>query len=362
MSPAIPALRLLRDAMGGVTQPPTRPSHTTLAAGMVIGGSVGVVITVAEQLSGLNSLETRKGVADFLAEPPGSTLGLDVSQALTLLRVALMVVAGCATAAALLGWQVLKRNHRARIGLSVLAVPIFLGGLATGGILTSVVAASTLLLWIGPSGEWFRGSAPTPPGTDHGATRQPSHDPLATPPAEPPPAAAPPAGPPPGAPRTTTQLLAPPPGAPTTDRRPDALTWACVLTWACCGMAFVIMVVSVVLMATSPDLVLEELRRQNADLAVGDVGLLRATTYVSASIAGVWSVAAMLLAVLAYRRVRWARLALVVSAAAAAVLCLLAVASTLVTVVPAVVCVATVLLLNRPDVRAWFTRHDAMNP
>lgn len=335
---------------------------------MIIGGSVGVVIMVAEQLSGLNSLETRKGVIDFLAEPPGSTLGLEVSQALTLLRVALMVVAGCATAAALLGWQVLKRNHRARVGLSVLAVPIFVGGLATGGLLTAVVAASTLLLWIGPSGDWFRGTTPSPPGLDQGATRRPSPDrppppdPAGPPPAGPPPAAPPPAGPPTGAPRSTTQLLAPPLGAPATDRRPDALTWACVLTWACCGMALVIMVVSVVLMVTSPELVLEELRRQNADLAVDDVALLRATTYVSATIAGVWSLAAMLFAVLAYRRVRWARLALVVSAAAAAVLCLLAVVSTLVTVVPAVVCVATVLLLNRPDVRAWFTRHDAMNP
>ena len=41
-----------------------------------------------------------------------------------------------------LGWHVLRRNRQARLWLSVLAVPLFLAGLVTGGFLSSMVAVA----------------------------------------------------------------------------------------------------------------------------------------------------------------------------------------------------------------------------
>lgn len=327
-----------------------RPRHTSVAVGLVIGGAAGVVLTVAEQLAGLNSLETRRAVTDYLARPPGSGLGLEVSSALTLLRVTLMLLAGCATAAAVLGYHVLNRSHRARLGLSVLAVPIFFGGLVTGGFLTSVVASATLLLWWGPSGAWFRGEDPARATR----TREPA-----------------PGRPQPPAGETAPwleqpALLTETPEEAGPGRRPDALVWACVLTWAFSSLTLVVILASVVLLASDPALVLDELRRQNPDRDLGDTERLVTTTYLTASLAGAWSLAAVTLAVLAHRRVGWARVALQVSAAAAAVACLVAAISSLVTVVPGIVCLLTAGLLNRPEVKAWFAagRNDrgAMRP
>lgn len=323
--------------MATVSDTPARPRHTDVAAAIVIGASVGVVVSVAEQLAGLQSLETRELVTDFLAQPPGNGLGIDVPTALELLRIILMLLAGCATAAAVLGFHAMQGSTRARLGLSVLVVPIFLGGLATGGFLTSLVAAGTALLWLGPSALWFRGE-PIP-------ERASRPEPRLRPTSQPPP--------------TTSHVAHPQPThaprEPVT-QRPDAVVWACVLTWAFSSITLVVMVASAVLMASNPDLVIDELTRQNADLADGDSARLSEATYATAAIAGVWSLLAIGLGVLAYRRVRWGRVGLVASAAVAAVVCLLATLTSLLLIVPACATLVTVVLLNRPEVRAWFSR------
>lgn len=321
--------------MATVSDTPVRPRHTNLATAIVIGASVGVVLSVAEQLAGLRSLETRELVTDFLAQQPGDGLGIDVSTALEVLRVVLMLLAGCATAAAVLGFHAMKGSTRARLGLSVLAVPIFLGGFATGGFLTSLVAAGTALLWVGPSALWFRGE-PVP-------ERAPRPEPRPLPTRQPPPTTSqPPHLQPTHAPREPVA------------RRPDAVVWACVLTWAFSSLTLVVMVASAVLMASSPDLVFDELTRQNPDLSSGDSAQLTGATYATAAVAGVWSLLAIGLGVLTYRRVRWGRVGLVASAAVAAVACLVATLTSLLLIVPAGATLATVALLNRPEVRAWF--------
>ena len=337
--------------MATVSDSQPRPRHTTLAAGLVIGGSVGVVVSVAEQLAGLQSLETRERVTDFLSTSPGDGLGLDVESALGMLRVVFMLLAGCATAAGVLGFHAMRGGTRARIGLSVLAVPIFIGGLATGGFLTSLVAAGTALMWVGPSALWFRGE-PIPEPASLSASRA-EH-------VRPPPAATrvPFAQPDPQPdqrvdPSTPPQVGAAPAA---TTRRPDAVVWACVLTWAFSSITLVVMAASVALMATNPDLVLDELVRQNSDLAGGDTTRLTDATYATAAVAGGWSLAAMVLAVLAYRRVGWARWGVLSSAAVAGVVCLVAILSSLLLAVPAGACLATVVLLSRPEVRTWFNR------
>ena len=76
-----------------------------------------------------------------------------------------MIAAGCATAAVILGYQVLRRSRTARIGLTVLAVPLLFSGMVTGGFLSSIVVACALLLWLQPARDWFAGrAAPRPPG------------------------------------------------------------------------------------------------------------------------------------------------------------------------------------------------------
>ena len=339
--------------MATVSDTPARPRHTSLATAIVIGASVGVVVSVAERLAGLQSLETREMVTDFLSRPPGDGLGIDVTAALSALRVLLMLLAGCATAAAVLGFSAMKGDTRARLGLSVLAVPIFLGGFATGGFLTSLVAAGTALLWVGPSGMWFRGEPVPEPSSRPEPRPLPSRQPR--------PVASPfgqPQSPPQSQQKRQQDTESQQELAPTArgTRRPDAVVWACVLTWAFASVTLVVMAASAVLMASNPGVVFDELARQNPDLAGSDSSTLTEATYVTAGIAGLWSLLAIVLGVLTYRRVRWGRVGLVASAAIAAVVCLVATLSSLLLVVPAGATLATVVLLNRPEVRAWFSQ------
>ena len=139
-----------------------RPRQVTMAAWMIMGGSVLLVGAVFERVSTLHRLETQDAVRQFLAEPPANGFGLDLEGALTILRTMSMVTAGCAAAAAILGYHVLKRNRGARIGLTVLAVPLFIAGFVIGGFLSSLVAVSAVMLWLAPARDWFDGVAPSP--------------------------------------------------------------------------------------------------------------------------------------------------------------------------------------------------------
>ena len=134
----------------------------TLAAALVMGASGMLVVSVFERLGDLRSIESRLAIEEFINQPPGSDLGLDLESVLDLLYIVSMVAAGLATAAAILGFHVLKRSRSARIGLSVLALPLFLCGLVTGGFLASVVAASVAMLWLSPARHWFAGTTPEP--------------------------------------------------------------------------------------------------------------------------------------------------------------------------------------------------------
>ena len=324
-----------------------------MAAGMVITGSALVVVTVGEQLASINSLETRRAITDFLDTTPGT--GLDVTQALTVFRTGLMVVAGCATAAAVLGFHVLRRSRPARLGLTLLAVPLFFGGMATGGFLTALVAASSLMLWMNPSRAWLdRTPLPTQPEEQRPTQQSPGWPP--PPPVVPPQAEAPPPHPTPyGAPAPQDPSL--PPYPPPPARRPDALVWACVLTWAGSSLAVALLAASLTLIVADPSLVFAEMERQNPDL-LSESGVSRAdlerTTYAVIGAAIVWALAAVVLATLTYRGNAGARVGLQVCAGVAAVICGVAAIGSVVMLFPAGACLATVVLLGRPDVRAWF--------
>jgi hypothetical protein len=345
-----------------------RPRQVTMAGWMIVGGSVLVVATVFETVTNLHTLETRQAVSQFISQPPGDGLGLDVSGALLVLRTVSMVAAGCAAVAAVLGFHVLRRNRSARLGVTVVAVPLFLTGMVTGGFLSSVVAASALLLWLEPSRNWFDGVRP-PTAPERSADGRQTSSPQASPPPPTPREQTPPTAPGPHPGFGTAPAVPVPVGTRPPERRPAAVMWACVLTWVLSGMAALMMGLSALVIALEPQLVFDELRRQNPDLSTQGVteGAVQVATYVTAGVTIVWALVATVLAVLVVRRVVWARIGLLASAAGAGGACLVASLGSVLMVVPAFGCAVAFSLLLRPEVRAWFaaTRssgHDAMHP
>jgi hypothetical protein len=359
-----------------------RPRQVTLAGWLIMAGSLLVVVTVFERLAGLNSLETRTAVERFLAEPPGEGSGLDTETVLTAIRVLAMVAGGCAAAAAILGFHVLKGSRGARIGVTVLAGPLFVSGMVAGGFLSSLVAAAAVLLWLEPARDWFAGrparEAPReePPRGETAQWRPeptpPPGPPTPTPPTTtPPPAGTTSAGPgpthgfgsvPTGPAPYASSWPAPPgtsagTGAPPAGRRPDAVVWACVLTWVFSGLAALFMGLGALVLAASPDLVFDELRRQNPELLEQGLteGAITTATYVSAAVVIVWSAVASVLAVLVVRRVRWARTALLVVVGLTGAVCLATSFQSLLMVLPLLASVAAFSLLLRPEVRHWIT-------
>jgi FtsH-binding integral membrane protein len=335
-----------------MTEPTThpRPRQVTFAAWTIIGGSALVVASVFERVAGLNGLETQEAIETFLASPPGAGLDLDVEGVLTIIRALSMVAAGCAAAATILGLHLLRGSRGARLGITVLAVPLFLSGLVAGGFLSSLVAASAVLLWLEPSRDWFDGKpARQQPEPERRVSERPVPPPVGPRPQEgfgtvPP-------GPPPF---TGSPYAAPaPPQAPPT--RPDSVLWACILTWVFSGAAGLAMATLALVVAASPEMFFDELRRQDPELARNGLTDQALTTaiYVTAAVTVVWSAVATTLAVLLFRRVPWARLALAACAAGAGVVCLLAATGSVVMLAPLAGCVVTFSLLLRRDIRAW---------
>ena len=365
-----------------------RPRQVTMAAWMIIAGSVLVVGAVFEKVSTLHQLETQDAIRRFLSQPPAEGFGLDLESALTLVRTLSMVAAGCAAAAAILGYHVLKRNRGARIGLTVLALPLFISGFVIGGFLSSLVAVAAVMLWMAPARDWFDGVAPSPRDQSDPQRRAEWPPPLPTPPPSSPrpqqgfgsipsgsPGSAPPTspatGPPPAygpPPPGAQQYPAPPPAFPPYGAswqpaqrpgpgpRPRAVVAACVVAWVFSALAVVVVSASALVVAADPDLLIDEMYRQNPDLAAQAITQhsLQVLTYVTAGIAAFWAVAAIVLAVLVFRRSSWARIGLLASAGGAGGLCLVASLQSVFMVVPLFACVVTFSLLLRPDVRAWF--------
>lgn len=361
---------------------PTRPRQVTLAASLIMLGSVAVVLAVFQRISELQSLETKAAVERFLAAPPGSDLGLGVQGVLDALHLIAMVAGGCAAAAAILGYQVLQRSRGARLGLSVLALPLFVSGLATGGFMSSIVVASAVMLWFQPARDWFNGIAreagprrpdPTvqrssPPAPAAPSSTDPSSQP--TPPSGPPsgPSSVPVERPPEAGPRAVPGFGAVGPDAQVVigpqqasggrgAARPGAVTLACLVTWAFASLAVLVVASSLIVLATNPDLIFDEVRK-NPDLAdqgISDQLLVRAT-YVTGGLMILWALVAMLLAALTFRRQGWARLPLVVSSAVCAGLCFLGTFGQVLMAIPLMGSIVAFGLLLRPDVRAWFTR------
>ena len=346
-----------------------------MAGVMVMLGATFVVLSVWDTVSRLRSIESRELIEKFLAGVPG--LGLSVEAGIQVAHALAMVSALCAVAAVALGWEVLQRSQGARVALSVVAVPLFLTGLFAGAFASALVAAATVALWLSPSREWFAGEPIPEPakrpregmqvweqtpnrrsdqapdrapelGPGHGSGHGPDHGPGQ--------------GPDHGPDRAPAPLEAVSPasgwsvsaGAP--EGRPGPVTAALVMTFVVASVVFLMTLISLVLLGSQTEVMIEELRRQNPDLEASGVtdSLLLTTSYVTGAIVMLWSVLAMVLAYLTAARRAWAARALMICAAVCGVFCVLAALASPVALIPAIVAIATVSCLRRADVRAWF--------
>ena len=346
---------------------PPRPRQVTLAAWLIMLGSAFVALTVFERVSGLHSLESQEAVRTFLAEPPGSDLGLGMQRVLDLLHGVALGAGACAAATAVLGFYVLQGSRSARLALAVLALPLFLTGLVAGGFMSSVVVAASVMLWFQPSRDWFNGvvrESPPSESTQRSSSSSSSSSSSTTGPrpfpgfgSGPTPGAQAPPGPG-DSPHTVDQVRGQ--AAHTSDRpsdRPSAVVWACALTWVFATLAVAVMASSIAVLAANPDLVFDELRNQNPELVRQGLSddLIVRITYVTGGVVIIWSLLAILFSALTFHRVSWARVALVVSASASAGLCLVGTFGQFLLVLPLAASVVTLSLLVRPDVRAWFS-------
>jgi hypothetical protein len=358
--------------MEPVSQPsttPVRPSQVTVASWMIMIGSVFVVLLGWDRIAGLHSLESRQALQSVLDNPGVKGSGLRVDDLMLVVRILAMVAAGCATAMVVLGYQALHRSRTARVVLSVLAFPLFVGGLAVGGFVSSGVAAAVVTLWLGPARAWFDGREPDPVRLDAlprqfpdpvrpSGQRPSSYDGSAAPPTR---SASPGEiwAPPPTSmydPRAAAGAGAIPVLRATRGTRPPTVLWACVITWIFAGIAALTLVVSMTFLAVNSAVVLDKMHEQNPALAqqgLSDHAIL-VVCYVFCSVCIVWCLVAAGCATLAFRGVRWAWVALVVSTSGVAGLCLLGLVGSVVTLVPLAAAGVTLALLVRPESRRWF--------
>ncbi|MEP9382269.1 hypothetical protein [Nocardioides sp. KR10-350] len=344
-----------------------RPSQVTLAGWLIVGGSLAALVTVYEQLSRLHSLDTRESIQKTLSEPPFDAVGISVPTVLDVMHVLALVTGACAAAAIVLGWHALQRHKASRIALTVLAVPLLLSGMASGGFFSTIVAVAVVLLWVPRSRDWFDGREPEPPAPGSGEqATDPSGQSVAQPP--PPPSSGgqatdrphqtvPQPPPSPGWPQQVPQLTQPiHPAAPT--RRPPAVTWAAVLTWILSGLGGLLLVATAATVLIDPAGAFESVREQDPDLVARSgvtQDLLVASVVTMAALGVLFSIACAVAALLAWRRVRWSWVTLVCLEAAAVAVLLFATVIAAPFVVALAGAVVALALLLRPEARLWFS-------
>lgn len=258
------------------------------------------------------------------------------------IRVVAMVEAACAVAAAILGWCVLRRSTSARIGLTVVAGPLLLAGLATSPIFAVAVEAGVIGLWLPAANRWF---VPPEPGR-----MQPMSD------------VPPPSPYPYGAPQPPPYPYAPVGGAPyQPDDRPGTVLAAAIITFVLAGLAALLGLLCLVLAVTVADDLLKAVRDQgydtsdftSHDLAVGFAAVGVVTTALS--------IAALVAAIFVLRRSRAARVVLTVLSGLTIALSLLTITS-VVSVVTLAGAIAVIVLLFVQRSNRWFARQSPTPP
>jgi len=317
-------------------KPHARPRQATMAAGLIMVGSVFVVLLAFQQMSTLGSIEAQEAAADLISEPPGDGLGLRVDDVQMIMRVMSLIAGACGAAAAILGYQVLQRSKSARVALSFIAPVLFLAGLSAAGFVSALVAAAVAMLWLQPTRDWYAGRVP-----------------VAVIPAVPTPIYASSTPATPSYPMMATAQSPTPPGAP---GRPGRVAAACIVTITSSAITLTGLAITLIYMAsersTYVDFVDDALADQElpegvtvemmADVLVGFVVVMM-----------VWSLIAIVLGALTMRGSNAARITLLVSAAMSGFLSLLGILGVFPLVITAA-SVATIVLLVSGDANAWF--------
>jgi hypothetical protein len=357
------------DCVSEPSTTPARPPQVTVACGIVMVGSVFVVLAVWDRIAGLHTIDTREALRPWLDDPLMKKSGVTMSDLLATVKVISMIAGACAAAMAVLGFQTLRRSRSARLVMSVLAVPMFLAGLAADGIFSSGVAAAVATLWFGPARAWFQDGPATEKADRPAAPAAPRSTPPVPAPSQGPSPERPPPNPgwlePPSSSQPspgTPYVWAPPPTSaydaprpPRSSTRPNALLGACLLVWTFCLMTALLVGGSLAVLATDSATVLDRMHEQDPRLAergFSDHDLL-VIGYVTGSLVIVWSLAAGALAVVVFLRHRWAWYALLVSTIGVVMLTLLATFGFILVLVPLAAAVTTLALLVRPEVKAW---------
>lgn len=337
--------------------PLPRPRQATVSGGLIMVGSVLIVLLAFQQVSTLGSIEAQESAEDFLSRPPGDGLGIGVDDVQTILRVLSFVAAAVGTATAILGWQVLQRVRSARLALSVLAPVLLVSGLAPAGFSSALVAAAVVMLWVQPTRDWFDGKAPAarPVATAVASypLRPPTGRPLGGPSTMPPPTGPPLGGPgamPPPQQPQSSWTLAPPSGAVTSSSaRPSQVVTACIVAIVGSAVAFAGGLVMLLFFALSREEAAEVFDSPSFDgystdsLVNAMIGFLVVVL--------VWSLIAIALAVATMSGSNVARILLVVSSVVASLVSLLG----LVTAVLIPAMIVTVVMLLRRESQDWFT-------
>lgn len=345
-----------------------------MAGWMVVIGSLFSIVTAFEVLGRVRSLETREAIERFLAEPPGSGMGLDVEGVIQVLQVTATAAAVIASMTAVLGYFAVRGDRRARTGLAVLAIPLFLTGLAVGGFLTSLVAAACGLLFVSPSREWYDGKPiPTSPlgglGSGQQRERDPDREPAGPPagesqagPTQPWAGQPPPAQHPYGAPSSspyataTRQPWTAPGGARPT--RPPSVSIAVALTLVASSIVLLLSLVTLVAVAAAPSLVLDELQRTSPEIL--EQGLTREAVVVTAlATAGTMIVASLLaigFAIALLTGKRWGATGLLVMCVLTVAFCMVAALSSIVAALPGVAAILVLVNVRHRQTQAWLQR------
>ncbi len=367
-----------------------RPQQVTLGAGTVIAAGAIHVLSSFDDMSSLRTVESKDRAQEIIKSAANSGFSLTQTQVLDLMHAGVLVSGAAAAAAVVMGIYAL-RGHRAApptlIGISALVV---LGSLLTDPLMGMVLAAGTMILWSGPARDWFAGR-PVRPSRVESAMAESRRSGAAGPatgakaPPEPPSASPPPQ---PGAPSAPTHPVAQPPPyqpapshprpyqpphqrpgqplygqqpsrqQPPLQRRtgagavPGVVRAAALITVVASTMVAMLYVLCLLLLAVAREPILTELRKnpdvQRVDLGGAD---LVAVVAIASVILLIWSLSALVLAVLTWRGHNWARILLMMSSVVMVLLCVVGLPVSLPLLLAGGV---VVTLLMMPQAREYF--------
>jgi len=322
---------------------------------MVMIASFFVVVEAWYTVANLRTIDTREGIEATLEGAPD---WLTVESMLELRHGVALVAAAGAVLAGGLAWQAMQGSRASRAVLSVVAVALFVCGLVMEGLTSAVVAAATMILWLSPSREWFNGEPPpevkplrvtASPPSSTASSSDASNSTGSTSGASPSvPTSSEPTAQQSGWGVPPSPAQQPPPGLVSTGVRPPAVTTAVVLTLVSATVMTAMLVLRLLVGVDYAEMV-EQSRRTFPQLTTEGVTaeLMRASAYLVVAIGAVWSLVAAWLAVQTLRRRAWAARALAVCAAVSAPFGLF------MAILPGVAAIVVVVLLRRPESRAW---------